>query len=97
MKFERAQTRLLEPFAVSGILFGLALIGVRILAAGSTVSKATLLGLLKGSVIVSAATGLIYGAFVLRAKLKGRVADRILYIVTIAIFVSIIVGASLLM
>ena len=97
MKFERGQTLLLEPFAVTGILLGIALIGLRILAAFSTVPKHTVLALLKGSIIVSASVGMIYGAFVLRAKLKGPFLDRVLYGITIAIFASIIAGVLLLM
>ena len=97
MKFERAQTLLLEPFAVCGILLGLALVGLRILSAVSSMAKETEFALLKGSVIGAAAVALIYGAFALRAKLKESLLDRVLYAVVIAIFASIILAASFLM
>src|SRR6185503_11838291 len=97
MKFEREHTRLLEPFAVWGILFGLALIGLRILDGVFGVRTDVLRGLFKISVIVSALAGMIFGACSLREKLKGPLPDRVLYVITIAIFLSIIVGVFLLM
>jgi hypothetical protein len=97
MKFERGELPLLEPFAVWGILFGLALIGLRILDSVFGVSTDVLRGLFKASVIASAFAGMIFGAYSLREKLKGSLPDRILYVITIAIFLSTIVGVFLLM
>jgi hypothetical protein len=97
MRFERAQTRLLEPFAICGILVGLAMIALRILLASSNLPKDTALALFKASIVVAALVAMVYSVFSLRDKLKGPFSDRILYVVVIVIFAGIIVGTLVLM
>jgi hypothetical protein len=83
MRFEREQTRLLEPFAICGILFGLATIALRILLAFSNLPRGTVLALFKGSIVVAALVAMVYSVFSLSDKLKGPFADRIMYVVVL--------------
>lgn len=97
MNFERAKTRLLEPFAVSGILVGLAVVVVRVIGAISAVPRETQLLLLKVSIIVSVVTGMVYAVVSLRSMLRGSFTDRFLYGIVIAIFLSTSAGVLFLM
>jgi hypothetical protein len=97
MRFERAQTRLLEPFAICGILVGFATIALRILVAFANLPKGTILVLFKGSIVLAALVAIVYSVFSLSDKLKGPFADRMLYVVVVGIFAGIIVGTLVLM
>jgi hypothetical protein len=90
LNIKPSRNRILEPFAVFGIVLGVASVAIRVYRAMHPLDPQALHTLFSVILLTAAVAGLAYSLVVLRSRLTTSWGDRALYFLVPCVFLAII-------